>query len=345
MQRNSPKRLSKLTLRNQVMQLDLPSWVKETPCHIRQNAIFDAHQAYSASKDAKFRSVRTPQQSIKFNNSNYIDGRWYPQSTKKFSFTTSEPIPLTCENGTQLIYKRGAWYGVFPESVAVSESQSNKIIALDPGVRTFMTGYDGDKVIEIGANDMGKISRLCQHLDNLLSRASKVNSKRRRSMRRAANRMRNRIQNLVSDVHKKLAYYLTNNYRVVLLPTFETSQMVAKSRRKIKTKTVRSMLTWAHYRFKQILKHQASKRGCVVIDVSEAHTSKTCGVCGHRHAKLGGNKTHKCPNCGTQTPRDANGARNIMLRALRDTSFTVTCDGIAIVSFSSLLSNVQECSA
>ncbi|MEA5538387.1 hypothetical protein VB834_05000 [Limnoraphis robusta Tam1] len=30
----SGKRLSKLKLRNQVMQSDLPEWVKETPCHI-----------------------------------------------------------------------------------------------------------------------------------------------------------------------------------------------------------------------------------------------------------------------------------------------------------------------
>jgi hypothetical protein len=34
-----------------------------------------------------------------------------------------------------------------------------------------------------------------------------------------------------------------------------------------------------------------------------------------------------------------------MLRALRDTSFTVNQDGIAIVSFGALLSNVQESSA
>jgi putative transposase len=34
-----------------------------------------------------------------------------------------------------------------------------------------------------------------------------------------------------------------------------------------------------------------------------------------------------------------------MLRALRDTFFTVNQDGIAIVSFSALENNVQECSA
>lgn len=46
MPRQSTTRIGKLKLRNLVMQSDLPQWVKETPCHIRQNAIFDAHQAY-----------------------------------------------------------------------------------------------------------------------------------------------------------------------------------------------------------------------------------------------------------------------------------------------------------
>ncbi|WP_039932247.1 hypothetical protein [Limnospira maxima] len=50
------------------MQSDLPEWVKETPCHIRQNAIFDAYQALSASPDARFRSCRDSSQGIKFNN-------------------------------------------------------------------------------------------------------------------------------------------------------------------------------------------------------------------------------------------------------------------------------------
>ena len=76
------KRLSKLELRNSVMQGDLPEWVKETPCHIRQNAIFDAHRAFKANKDAKFRSIRDCSQTIKFNDTNFSKGTWYSSLTK-----------------------------------------------------------------------------------------------------------------------------------------------------------------------------------------------------------------------------------------------------------------------
>ncbi|MEG4484605.1 hypothetical protein [Microcoleus sp. D2_18a_B4] len=47
---------------------------------------------------------------------------------------------------------------------------SDLVIALDPGVRTFLTGFDGSGFIEIGKNDIGRIYRLARHLDKLMSR-------------------------------------------------------------------------------------------------------------------------------------------------------------------------------
>jgi hypothetical protein len=50
--------------------------------------------------------------------------------------------------------------------------------------------------------------------------------------------------------------------------------MVAKVKRKIRSKTARAMLTWAHYRFKLTLRHQAEITGATVVDVTEEYTSK-----------------------------------------------------------------------
>jgi putative transposase len=153
-------------------------------------------------------------------------------------------------------------------------------------------------------------------------------------MYQAANRIRIRIRNLVDECHKQVASYLTNQYKVIFLPRFETSQMVVKSKRKLRSKTARQMLTWSHYRFKLHLKQAAKKRGVVVIDVNESYTSKTCTKCGHQHSKLGGSKTFKCPSCGHEHDRDWGGARNIMIRALRDGSFALNllAESIAIAS-------------
>jgi hypothetical protein len=146
--------------------------------------------------------------------------------------------------------------------------------------------------------DIGRITRLCQHLDNLMSRISQATGRKRQSMRKAAGRMRNRIRNLIDEAHRQIAHYLTSNYKVIFLPTFETSQMVAKSKRKIRSKTARQMLGWAHYRFSQVLANQAQLTQTRLIEGSEAYTSKTCTKCGHIHTTLGGSKVFKCPSCG-----------------------------------------------
>lgn len=336
-------RIGKLKLRNLIMQSDLPQWVKDTPCHIRQNAIFDAHRAYIASKNCKFRSCRAPAQTIKFNNNNYRAGTWYPKLTKGLTFIASEPIPRTTNQETQLVKCKEKWFAIFPEPVIKTFEPTDKVIALDPGVRTFLTGFDGKKFLEFGRGDMGRITRLCQHLDKLMSRKSKCTNKRQRQkMSKAAGRMRTKIQNLINETHKQVASYLTKNYSTIFLPTFETSQMVQKKRRKIRTKTARAMLTWAHYRFKLFLKQKAHLNGCTVVDVTEEYTSKTCTRCGHIHQKLGGAKTFKCPSCGHTLPRDMNGAFGIMLKALSDTTYAISNDGVAIVA---LPDNVSGCGA
>jgi len=324
--------IGKRKLRDIVMQSELPEWVKETPCHIRQNAIFDAHQAYSKSQNCKFRSCKAPRQTIKFNNSNYTKGKWYSRLTKGKEFQSSEAIPTSSAYATQIIKtKCGDWFAVFLEEAKPNINNVDGIIAIDPGVRTFLTGFDGRAFVEIGAGDIGKITRLCQHLDLLMSKIGKSKSKRQRQkMRKAAARSRRRIRNLIDECHRQAASWLSKNHSYILLPTFETSQMTKKKKRKIRSKTARQMLTWSHYRFKQVLKNKAELSGCQVIDVTEEFTSKTCTKCGHIHTKLGGNKVFKCPKCGHEINRDFNGALGILRSALRDTSVTFSSDAIVV---------------
>jgi putative transposase len=118
------------------------------------------------------------------------------------------------------VFVKGRWFAVFPEPVSVTPTEATGVIALDPGVRTFMTGFDGSRFLEFGSGDIGRITRLCQHLDGLMSRiASYPSRRRRRGMRKAAQRMRTKICNLVDEAHKQIAHYLTHNYSLIFLPT------------------------------------------------------------------------------------------------------------------------------
>lgn len=217
--------------------------------------------------------------------------------------------------------KLGHYYICFIFDVRKNEKQvfnHSKVVALDPGVRTFLTGYDPNGIaFELGKNDYKRIFRLCQHLDKLLSKVDCTNKKRtKKSLLKASYRMRLKIKNLIDELHRKTSLFLCTNYKTILMPTFETSQMVDKVKRKIRKKTVRNLLNFRFYTFKQRLKFKAFECDSFVVDCTEEFTSQTCTNCGTRK-KFNG-KTMKCEECKFVGDRDVNAARNILIKYLKE---------------------------
>ena len=60
---------------------------------------------------------------------------------------------------------------------------SGRIVALDPGVRDFMTFFAEDCFGWLGEQCINRIQRLCQHCDNLYSRATQEKRPLRRALR------------------------------------------------------------------------------------------------------------------------------------------------------------------
>jgi len=150
---------------------------------------------------------------------------------------------------------------------------------------------------EHALNGGSRIVRLGYAIDKIQSRLDTegvVTGKKRWKLKRAANRMRKKIKDLIKDCHRKLAKFLCESFDHILLPTFETSQMTTKTpastgKRKINSKTVRAMLTWSYYSFKQTLLSKSREYPWVKVHiVNEAYTSKTCTCCGVINDKLGG---------------------------------------------------------
>ena len=194
-----------------------------------------------------------------------------------------------------------------PEDRAVKrpDNQRHPVVALDPGVRTFQTLYSVNFAAKVGHSDFSRIYRLCYVLDRLYSRRKKQSTNRYNLKLKW---IRWKIKDLISEIHHKLALFLVKSFDCILLPSFETSDMVTK----LHSKVARAMLGWSHYRFKQFLKFKAQEYSCDVIEVNEAYTSKTCGNCG-KQQKIGSKKVLKC-SCGICIDRDLNGARNIFLK-------------------------------
>jgi putative transposase len=183
-----------------------------------------------------------------------------------------------------------------------------------------MTGYDRNGIaVQWGDKDFGRIYRLAHAYDDLQSRWSQKNIKhhKRYRMKVAGRRIQEKIKNLVNDLHCKLVKWLVENYNLILLPKFETQEMVRRSKRRIRGKTAFAMLTWSHYKFQQrLLSKVREYPWCKVLIVDEHYTSKCCGLCGRIHWNLGGNKEFKCPYCNILCDRDIHAARNILLRFL-----------------------------
>lgn len=296
----------------------LPEWTKDCPFQVKGIAIKDAVNAFFKAKGApQFRSRNQPVQSCFIPKSAIKLTGIYPRISGK-GLHYSESLPESFLD-SRLVWKAGKYYLSVPfrtPGVPYGENQA-RVVAIDPGIRNFAAFYSDDTCGLIGQGDFSRIQRLAHHLDKLTSKMSKAPKQKKRKMRLAATRMREKVKNLLDELHHKSALFLVSNFELILLPTFETSRMASKAGRKINNNSVRSLLTFAHYRFKQFIKHKAFEHGKRVVDVNEAYTSKTHPETG-QVVNIGGAKYIKLLS-GDRVNRDLVGARNIMLRALVDT--------------------------
>ena len=136
-------------------------------------------------------------------------------------------------------------------------------------------------------------------------------------LKRANEKSRKRARNLTNELHRKTACWLFDDYDMVLLPEFKVKGMIKKGRRKIRSKTARSLMSLRHYAFRQHMTQKAETRGKKLVIVDESLTSKTCGKCGRIDWKLKGAEEYKCPSCSYECGRDENAARNILLKNFR----------------------------
>lgn len=295
----------------------LPQWCDSVPFQIKGSAVKEAHSAFFKAKGRPhFRRAKELEQSCFIPESAIKPAGIYPRVSGK-GLRWHERLP-DCPKNSRLVWRFGKWFLAVPHIAKLRKSENQgSVVALDPGIRSFLTFYSPDYSGHLGKGDFSRIQRLCHHLDKLISKRDRCKLKqKRRSLTTAAIRMRGKIKNLINELHFKTAKFLTDNFDVILLPKFETQQMVTRAGRKIGKRSVRMMLSFSHFRFKQLLKWKAGLTGKTVVDCNEAYTSKTHPETG-RVVNIGSAKWIRLTN-GLRADRDIVGARNILLRALVD---------------------------
>lgn len=316
----------------------VPDRLKAVPYQIKSIGVRDACKAMSAVKkhnkqlaidkkaglrqedefaELSFHSRKNPKQGC------FIPGKAIfangPYYTLLGQLQMSETIPEN--HGDSRLTRHNGQYHLSvscPVQRHIAETQG-RAVALDPGIRSFLSFYSEEDAGHIGKGDFARLTRLCLHLDDLLSRAKLEKQRfRKRNLYRAATRLRVKVSNLVKELHHQAARLLVDNYDLIFLPTFNTSEMALRGRRKLRSKSVRSLLTFSHYQFQQFLLWKAWQTGKQVLLVNESYTSKTCSWNGEIIPNLGARKVARGSD-GIVMDRDLNGARGIFLRALGDT--------------------------
>lgn len=268
--------------------------------------------------DFSFRSRKDPKQSLivqKFNKSlGFLGG-----------FRFSEGIPSEAMGAmAKIVRENGRYYACVKKMIDISPAETQgRVVAIDPGVRTFATTYSGDEVTQWGDGLQDRLFAMALQVDGLIGRRTKLLNKAPESQWRddmashlqvRIDRLRVKKKDIVNDLHKQLAYWLVTEHKFILLPSFETKQMTGRSKRKLRKKTIRNMLDLGHYKFKQTLMWMAKKYGATLVEVNEAYTSKTRSWDGFVNPKLGGSKT--ISDGQIIVDRDHNGARGILSRSL-----------------------------
>lgn len=262
----------------------------------------------------------------------------YVHAFNDFCFEGGKKRPDVLEYDARLVYTytTGEYYLCVPRYVEPKSSPGCnpevKAIAIDPGSRTFLTGFDMDgKVIEIGNGNNYVLQAVFNKRKKLISKlalmrrtefpsksAKKRYKRKQLFVKRAILRQTKRLQNLVLDCHKKVAKYLCSNYNIIVIPKLSFHDFSRSSK-----KTCASLFLFKHCSFVDRLVTSARLyKRCYIEICNEDFTTKTCSDCGILNNRIGSSKTFNCTakcrigNSFTGIDRDFNASKNILLKFL-----------------------------
>ena len=228
---------------------------------------------------------------------------------------------INCPSDCQIQKNRGKYYLIITAKTDDTRldpvsNTTKPIIALDPGVRTFLTGYDQNEGFKFGEDYYKVLAEKLHRIERIKSDLVRIKPKSstKSGMRHKIQSLRAKLIDCVKNFHYQIASWLTKHYSCILLPTYRTDKLVRQESNLVKP-VRKAMLLLSFYKFSQRLEWLASlKRNCKVLRCSEAYTTITCGNCGKQNI-MGAKKVYNC-SCGYVADRDLNAARNILIRSL-----------------------------
>ena len=307
-------------------------YVKSVPFQIKEKAVKDAYTSWDtncrkAKKSGKpfilrFKSRKDKVQSCYIPKTAVSELGIYHTKSGRMRFAQTDWFVDAEISDCRLIFDHGRWFLSIPRKIQPQQPTENQggAVAVDPGIRTFGTYLSTDgRFGWVGQRAFERILKLNIRMDKLKSRISISKDKmERHRLRRTINRLYHRIQDLVDELQWKFINFLTKEFTTVIFPPFNVSDMTKAVNRKIRKVVVRSMMALRFFEFKERLKNKCKERHVLFIEQDESWTSKTNSFNGEVMTNLGSREFFNFQ--GFKINRDLNGSRNILLRAMRDSS-------------------------
>ncbi|KUF88864.1 Mitochondrial folate transporter/carrier [Phytophthora nicotianae] len=319
-----------------------PQWAFETPKNFRFNALrkFESGvmSAFSNLENGNISKFK-----IQF-KSRKKDGRYFTfcedAGNAKITYMDGAPramlsisklkdIPIRCDrsieiaNEIQIMNTNGFWYAIIPQYVRPGDYVNRgRTIALDPGMKAFMTGVDLEgNALHIGRGNKEHLDKYRARIQNAQQEMSIIkNFQGHRSGRqwrafarakRAFHCATAKLNNCVKEMHYQTSAYLTKHYDTIILPVFNSKDMVKKSSARNHTFN-RLLLGLKHFQFRKLLQAKCELMGKSLVVCSEMYSSQTCGRCSKLHLRLGSRDVFSCPRCEHVAGRDVNAAFNVL---------------------------------
>lgn len=194
----------------------------------------------------------------------------------------------------------------------LKDTERYKKCGVDLGIRTFATIYTPEKIIEISNNTNQVIDRYLKKMDNINSQKDR-NILKENMYNKILERYGNKMRHRINDLHKKVAVFMTSNFKEINLGKFSTKSMVSNTTSNLRDIVKRRALTLSFYRFNEFIQLMGKKYDCKIHVLDEYKTSMTCHICKNENKTVGSSKIYNCVNkqCKIQLGRDVNASINI----------------------------------
>ncbi|AOM63512.1 putative transposase [Heterosigma akashiwo virus 01] len=297
--------------------LKLSSNYKSAFSNLKNGNIVRFKMRFKSKKD-RSQALFLPKSSIEMKNGSMTIGKhsiskfWSSERKgDKYAFSKfklkgkTKKRDINIDSQCTLTYDGLYYHVLIPKKTRPKKVQKrceNTIVALDPGLRKFQTGFSQSEIFTVERTAM---------LKKYNKRISYLHGKFQRNNTRKILKTYRRSANIVSDIHWKLITYLTDNYEHVLIPKFESQELQKITMSKHSN---RLYDTYKHYLFKQrLIEKSKEKINTRVYMVNEAYTSVTCTNCGTINAKTR-SEMSTCKTCKLLSDRDIRGSRNIFIK-------------------------------